>query len=321
MVLYMRDFRELLQEVAAIDAEKGEVIGAFTSSELCALAAGIVDRNKGEIERYIANPESEIYDLLGEWLTYQFMKYPVFDTEVVDVGYDVSTHARSTRDAHSLSTYDSVRDFLDQPNGATVPTFESGFGLMAETYDSDLDFEVRENYRECLIKVVPEIGIGGIDFYGEYLFDALVDNGLDELAVSSKFSDMSIRHIVEKWRFKVNAKLRSEDEEKERQKASRRAYQEWLEKHAEPALKAVNAVCRDFASTQGSNETYGCQKINKPSVFGLIKELKRLPYSKSVVSAAVNVAKPLASNTASMILGQHFPLPKAPDTSNGKIPL
>lgn len=310
---YMREFQEILEEAKEIEAKGENLLEVMTWPNLEMLADGLVKKHKDKIVEYINNSESGIYDHLGEWLTYQFLKNPSFEVEVVDSGYDISTHAKLSDDQNSVSSYEIVQDFLDEPNGNTTPTFESGSGLIAETYSSDLDFELRDVFRDYLVKLVPEMRIGGNDFYAEALIDSLVDQDCDELQILINFSKMAIKPIIEKWRFRVNGILLQEEKDREIEKANRIAYQKWLKSHAEPCIKAFKEVYKFRALENSDSDTFLANKINKCDVHKFIKDLERLPFDHSVISAAFHVIKPITSNTASVILAKKFPLPKTPD--------
>ncbi len=75
--------------------------------------------------------------LIIEQVLVEIARYALFENkaevEVVDSGYDVSSHGRITDQKFVLSDYETVVDFLDEPNGNTEATFTSGMGFRAET--------------------------------------------------------------------------------------------------------------------------------------------------------------------------------------------
>jgi hypothetical protein len=65
--------------------------------------------------------------------------------EVVDSGYDISTEGVRTEDPLDSSDFITLGDLLESPTGDTEPTYVSGSGLRARTFEDD--------FREYLYEV------------------------------------------------------------------------------------------------------------------------------------------------------------------------
>jgi len=102
--------------------------------------------------------------------------------EVVDCGYDKSSFGHSTGDKIDTSQFVTVGDFLDYPTGASVPTFISGSGMRAETYDERFEQFIRDQIWEWVEKkdlmkfIVDEMGMVDDEFC-----DMSCDNSADAL--------------------------------------------------------------------------------------------------------------------------------------------
>lgn len=97
----------------------------------------------------------------------------VADIEVVDSGYDYSTFGRSSYEKVNKSQFETIRDFLDYPTGNSRPTFCSGSGMVAETWEDYISEEWSEiitNYYNAIPKYRDIINSSiWIDFQGNIL--------------------------------------------------------------------------------------------------------------------------------------------------------
>lgn len=70
-----------------------------------------------------------------------------YEVEIVDVGYDVSEHARPTGKRLDIHDYLTIKEFLEELTGNTIATYVSGAGLRAETYEDYFqDLIMRKKY-------------------------------------------------------------------------------------------------------------------------------------------------------------------------------
>ena len=59
-----------------------------------------------------------------------------YNINIIDLGYDVSDEVCSTGKHFDIHKYNTVEDFLiEEATGYLIPTFMSGSGFMAETYE------------------------------------------------------------------------------------------------------------------------------------------------------------------------------------------
>lgn len=95
-----------------------------------------------EIQQAYAQPDCDAEHDLGTWIAHTFLYGTPYDVVGIDSGYDYSTHPQqSDRTSFDINAYQTVEDFLGEPNGETIPTFVSGSGLAAETLWSSFENE------------------------------------------------------------------------------------------------------------------------------------------------------------------------------------
>ena len=101
-----------------------------------------------------------------------------YEVEIVDVCYDVSEHARSTGKRLDIHDYSTVKEFLEELTGNTVPTYISGAGLRAETYEDyfqDLIMRKKYNIAEELFKEETNINTSNMSDEERMIFDDFND--------------------------------------------------------------------------------------------------------------------------------------------------
>jgi hypothetical protein len=69
-----------------------------------------------------------------------------FDVRVEKSPWDTSSYPEPTGEACAFHSYDMVADFLDEPNGNTIPTYMSGSGMAVETYRKLLEEAVSSEF-------------------------------------------------------------------------------------------------------------------------------------------------------------------------------
>lgn len=86
---------------------------------------------------------------------------PFHDIEVVDLGYDVSSYARSTNDelCDKVTTYS---EFLTACNGNTQPTYCSGAGMSAENISSNVTDFIADWAHKRFYQLLKDQGLGKI---------------------------------------------------------------------------------------------------------------------------------------------------------------
>jgi len=137
-------------------------------------------------------------------------------------GYDYSTSAESTREGYDLSKYQTVNEFLEEPNGDTVATYVSGSGLRAARLDESLDDEVRNVHHKWIISQpeVMALDPDARDVLCWEMSDAIVyeslEHELTEPLKAQPFIDVVNRHRAE-------AERREAERETRRQIAAERA--------------------------------------------------------------------------------------------------
>lgn len=75
-----------------------------------------------------------VLELLEAWLS----KRSTFEARTEDLGYDVSTRSHATGERPNLEKIETLGVWLSQATGQDVPTFQSGSGMRAETWEERL---------------------------------------------------------------------------------------------------------------------------------------------------------------------------------------
>ena len=126
-----------------------------------------------------------------------------YEIEIVDVVYDVSEHVHSTGESFNIENYENVKDFLEEPTGNTIPTYVSGAGLMAETYEHYFrDLIMRKKYDIAEQVFRKELNIGNeMSEEEKVLFDDFNDIFCDvsieiEQNIYEVFSNQKIYSIL-----------------------------------------------------------------------------------------------------------------------------
>jgi hypothetical protein len=126
-----------------------------------------------------------------------------YEVEIVDVGYDVSEHARPTGKRLDILDYVTVKDFLEESTGNTVPTYISGAGLRAETYEDyfqDLIMRKKYDIAEEVFKKETNIDTSNMSDEERMIFDdfndAFCDSSIEiEQNIFETFSGQKIYSI------------------------------------------------------------------------------------------------------------------------------
>jgi hypothetical protein len=131
-----------------------------------------------------------------------------YEIEIVDVGYDVSEHVHSTGESFNIENYENVKDFLEEPTGNTIPTYVSGTGLMAETYEDYFrDLIMRKKYDIAEQVFRKELNIGNkMSEEEKVLFDDFNDIFCDvsieiEQNIYEVFSNQKIYSILKFYNY------------------------------------------------------------------------------------------------------------------------
>jgi hypothetical protein len=102
------------------------------------------------------DPNGELERLVGTWIAYTVRFAPRYEVEYVDVGYDCSARVNPTNEVLRTVPLTTVEDFLEQPNGQTVATYESGAGLGASSYSDDLSEQVGDAVYAMVLKLIAD---------------------------------------------------------------------------------------------------------------------------------------------------------------------
>lgn len=81
----------------------------------------------------------EIRDKALMALCEAFLYRNVYEEVWVETDFDTSTYAHPRLQKHRAENYETLKDFLDQLTGQTIPTYVSGAGMSAETYGEWLE--------------------------------------------------------------------------------------------------------------------------------------------------------------------------------------
>jgi len=116
-----------------------------------------IESNEWEEERTVI-----VLDLIEEWLS----KNTTFETYVDDVGYDRSVRSSPTGCAPNFWNLNTLKEWMTSSTGQDKPTFMSGCGMRAETWEELLNEELE--------KMID-------DFSYEILGEALEDDDYDTI--------------------------------------------------------------------------------------------------------------------------------------------
>lgn len=61
-----------------------------------------------------------------------------------DCEYDSSGSINDTREAFAATDYETIKDFSEEYNGKSTPSYESGCGIYYDTYDTELDNLIKD---------------------------------------------------------------------------------------------------------------------------------------------------------------------------------
>lgn len=197
------------------------------------------------------SPESIIYQQLGAWLVGALLANERYDAEVVDVGYDCSSHAVRLAEGYRLDDYATVADFLDNAyTGNTLATYCSGSGLAAESYREAAWSFAHDALYAWLNERLPGLYDEGLDaglgFDTDDLCEALCGIG-DEIAFVEAFSKRPLSAVWDAFlptaleaRHQARIRLQLKVEQQ-------RQHQERLATEGGPLLQQLNtrwAGCR-----------------------------------------------------------------------------
>lgn len=120
------------------------------------LIKGLKQIEKDLAEYVSPNNEQGFIKKFAFWVYSQWSQNPFYDTDIVDVGFDCSSHPEKTDELLSerCRTY---AEFINANTGNTVCTHISGSGMRCEEYSENL----REIYGDACSKKLDEL----IEFY------------------------------------------------------------------------------------------------------------------------------------------------------------
>lgn len=104
----------------------------------------------------------------------------VAEVEVVDSGYDYSTFGRASHVKVNKNQFETIRDFLDYPTGNSRPTFCSGSGMVAETWEDYVSVEWSEIITNYYNAIPQYRDIISSSFWIDYQGNALTEE--DEIS-------------------------------------------------------------------------------------------------------------------------------------------
>jgi hypothetical protein len=150
--------------------------------------------------------QQQIEEHLGVWLADCFLHNHKAVSEVVNSGFDISSYGCTTNEPFDINDYELVQDFLKEPTGHTLATFESGSGFASQTYQ-DLFFE------EAAAAIADWIHSHNIpDTLEDDFWECLDDNDLGDYQLWEHFSSLSLSAVVSRYR------RQAEENERERQR-------------------------------------------------------------------------------------------------------
>jgi hypothetical protein len=151
-----------------------------------------------KMECFIAPDNTDgFYKHFVFWVCKTWSTFEYIDTEVVDVGYDCSTHPKKTGllASNELATY---KDFINSNTGNSVCTFNSGSGMRCEEHSERLkelygEFcakKLEELFTEYQLKI-PDKYKSECDDVSEFIFGEIADYKTDQelYDVCEKISD------------------------------------------------------------------------------------------------------------------------------------
>ena len=146
---------------------------------------------------------------IGEWIVDNAINGEAWEIIEIDSGYDVSTGAMPTGRHHKIADFDTVEQFLDTPNGQTVPTFVSGSGLAADTLLTDYESHCADFLAEW-VDSQPEVMDLDEDARWELLnnIDAECEKaGLDHRMGLLQFLDLSLEDAIRRWPVEIDPQV------------------------------------------------------------------------------------------------------------------
>jgi sulfite reductase alpha subunit-like flavoprotein len=166
-------------------------------------AKQMIDTLKKEYETDDCGIEKDIGDWITDWALNETMSISVIE----DCGYDCSTRGVETNKKYDIYAYQTVGHFLDEPNGQTIATYESGSGLCADIISTDFNYFVSELIEEWFyneankIELPKEIIRYVKDDFNELCCEELLDGIYWQIKLSEKsFIDLIRDHCTnEEW--------------------------------------------------------------------------------------------------------------------------
>ena len=108
----------------------------------------------GGRDSYWSNSRDEIVlELIGDWLTQK----STFEARLEDVGYDVSMRSHATGVRPDIERVETLGEWLSQPTGVDLPTFQSGSGMRVETWEDRLIQELESWIDDFSIEVLGDL--------------------------------------------------------------------------------------------------------------------------------------------------------------------
>lgn len=104
----------------------------------------------------LGDPDGEVERRVGTWIAYTVQFAPRYEVQYVDAGYDCSARVERTSEGLKDAFLTTVQDFLEQPNGYTIATYESGAGLAAGSYSDELSEHVGDAVHALVLKLIAD---------------------------------------------------------------------------------------------------------------------------------------------------------------------
>jgi hypothetical protein len=136
-------------------------------------------------------PGGELEREAYRWIQEMGRTHSAASIKIIDSGYDVSSFGQRTNSSINTAAFDTIQNFLDYPTGESIPTFCSGAGMAAETWED----RFREFVRDYTTRWLSEHGFDPMihDQEGD------VDNEfIDALDLSDASEYAFVDHMAQK---------------------------------------------------------------------------------------------------------------------------
>ena len=149
-----------------------------------------------QIKSVLMSSGGELETACIRWIQAKIRTEKAACIEVIDIGYDCSTFGKATNDKIDTAAFETIQDFLDYPTGQSTPTFVSGAGMSAQTYDEPFTEFIREYIWDWLTRQGYDPIIRDKDgFVDDDFADFLCDSDASEYAFSHHMADKPFPNI------------------------------------------------------------------------------------------------------------------------------